>query len=288
MRIRSTFAAFRDPLTITQNLTLPIPPKTTIGGMLAAVLGIEYKDYFNDSEYFDFGYSLVLKRLISKKSFAQNYIADYTKKSETKFAGIKKFSKFITDLNSQTAEKKLLEAKEDRTKSEEKKYSGIDKKIVKTEKGLEKSYINYLKQQNEKMTDPKPIFRELLLSPEYIIFINNFKFEDEIIKSLINHFSAFMFYMGNSEFAANYKYLECRAEQQNVKCVDSFTAHPENIIFESDKKYTNVYAATRTVGDRQYRDYKSVVICDRPMNLNRGVAGYLIKTDQREFSCEFI
>lgn len=84
-KLWSRFGAFRDPLTITQNLTFPIPPKTTVGGILAAVLGIDYSDYFNDPDYFDFFYSLVLARPIRKKSLAQNYVSKYTVKSETKF-----------------------------------------------------------------------------------------------------------------------------------------------------------------------------------------------------------
>lgn len=288
MKIRSTFAAFRDPLTITQNLTLPIPPKTTIGGMLAAILGIEYDDYFNDPGYFDFGYSLILQSPIRKKSFTQNYIEDYTKSSETKFSAIKKFGKSVINFNTLVSEKTILEAKQEKTKAEEKKYAGIDKKITKAEKDLEKSYSDYLKQQNEKMTKPKPIFRELLLSPEYVIFIKDFKYKTELIKSLKNHFSAFLFYMGNTEFAANYSYLECSAKQQHIRNVDSFTTHPEHIFFEPDRKYTKVYAATRTVGDRQYRDYKSLVVCNRQIRLNREVSGYLIKTEEGEFNCEFI
>ncbi|HET56569.1 MAG TPA: CRISPR-associated protein Cas5 [Ignavibacteria bacterium] len=288
MKIWSTFAAFRDPLTITQNITLPIPPKTTIGGMMAAILGIGYEDYFNDSEYFNFSYSLVLITPIRKKSFAQNYIEDYTKSSETKFNIMEKFSKSIFDLNKLVSEKTVLALKHEKTKAEEKKYAGIGTKITNAEKDLEKSYSAYIKQQNEKMTKPKPIFRELLLSPEYVVFIKDFKYETEMLKSLKNHFSAFLFYMGNTEFAANYRYIECKAEQQQIRTLDSFTAHPDHIVFEPGRKYTKVYAATKTVSDRQYRDYKSLVVCNKQIRLNREVAGYLIKTEEREFNCEFI
>jgi len=69
-KLWSNFGVFRDPLTITQNITFSIPPKTTIGGMLAAILGIDYNDYFQDETYFDFQYSVVLLSTIRKKSFA--------------------------------------------------------------------------------------------------------------------------------------------------------------------------------------------------------------------------
>lgn len=288
IKIWSSFAAFRDPLTITQNLTFPIPPKTTIGGMLAAILGIEYDDFFNDSEYFNFKYSLILRSPIRKKSFAQNYIDDYTKSSETKFNSIKKFNKSVFDLNTLVSEKEMLELKPKKTKEEEKKYAGIDVKITNAEKNLKNNYNDYLKQQTEKMTKPKPIYRELLLSPEYIIFVKDFKYETKIIGLLKNHFSAFLFYMGNTEFPANYEYIECKGEQCQIRSIDSFTAYPEHIFFEPDKKYTRVHAATRTVGDRQYRDYKSLVVCDKQIKLNKEIQGYLVKTDNREFKCEFI
>ena len=45
-KLWSQFGVFRDPLTITQNMTFPIPPKTTVGGMLAAILGIDYNELF--------------------------------------------------------------------------------------------------------------------------------------------------------------------------------------------------------------------------------------------------
>lgn len=288
MKIWSAFAAFRDPLTITQNITLPIPPKTTIGGMMAAILGIEYEEYFNDPDYFDFRYSLVLKNTIRKKSFTQNYIEDYTKRSETKISTMWKLYKSIFDLNKLVSEKTVLTSKNDKTKAEEKRYAGIDTKIIKAEKDMGKSYREYLQRQNEKMTKPKPIFRELLLSPEYIVFIKDFKYEAEMIKLLKDHFSAFLFYMGNTEFAANYTYIECKAEQRYLMNIDSFTAHSENIVFEPNRKYTKIYAATKTVSDRQYRDYKSLVVCNRQIRLNKEVAGYLIKTEEREFNCEFV
>ena len=89
-KLWSRFGAFRDPITITQNVTLSIPPKTTIGGMLAAILGMDYNDYFENPLYFDFQYSLVLKNPIRKQSFSQNYIEDYTAKSHLKHDTMRK------------------------------------------------------------------------------------------------------------------------------------------------------------------------------------------------------
>ena len=84
LKLWSKFGVFRDPMTITQNITLPIPPKTTVGGILASIIGLDYDKYFKDENYFNFKYSVVLLKEIRKKSFAQNYVMDYTKKSEAR------------------------------------------------------------------------------------------------------------------------------------------------------------------------------------------------------------
>ena len=86
-KIWGKFACFRDPLSISQNITLPLPPKTTVGGMLAALLGVD--DYLGDENFMDFGYSVVLDGAISKKTFSQNYINDYTKKTKAHLNSLK-------------------------------------------------------------------------------------------------------------------------------------------------------------------------------------------------------
>jgi len=51
------FASFRDPFTISQNISLPIPPKTTVAGMMASILGVE--NYLEKDSFRDFDYSVV-------------------------------------------------------------------------------------------------------------------------------------------------------------------------------------------------------------------------------------
>ena len=70
--------------------------------------------------------------------------------------------------------------------------------------------------------------------------------------------------------------------------LDSFTGNPGQIKFESGKKYTSVYAATRTTGSREYRDYKSMVICNKKIILSSAVDGYSLNTNMGDFNCEFI
>lgn len=283
------FGSFRDPITITQNMTFSIPPKTTVGGVLASILGIDYNDYFNDNEYFDFGYSLVLKNPIRKKSFSQNYIMDYTKTSAIRF----NLMLTIRDNNHEVMlyenQKRELVSKETRTKTEERKLKGLEKKIEAARKNVSKAINNWREKSSGRFAKAKPIYRELLINPSFYIFINKFKHEDKIIELMKAHLSTFPLYMGNSEFAANYQFIDChKYEEKKIMELDSFTENPEKIKFEPGKKYTNVYAATRTTGGREYRNYKSMVVCDKKIILSSAIDGYRLKTSMGDFNCEFI
>ena len=288
-KLWGSFGSFREPITITQNMTFAIPPKTTMGGMLASILGIDYNDYFNDNEFFDFGYSLILKNPVRKKSFSQNYIMDYTEKSLNRL----KLMVDIRDNNQKLLlhekQKKDLESKELPTKAEEKKIKSLEKKIGTTKKKLNKSIDVWKEKSAVRFTKAKPIYRELLIDPSFYIFINKFKHEDKIIQLMKEHLSEFPLYMGNSEFAANYQFIDChKYEKKEIMELDSFTESLDNIKFESGKKYTNIYAATRATGRREYRDYKSMVVCNKKIILSSAIDGYSLNTDVGDFNCEFI
>ncbi|QII10705.1 CRISPR-associated protein Cas5h [Candidatus Kuenenia stuttgartiensis] len=287
-RLWGKFGAFRDPLTITQNITLPIPPKTTVGGIMAAILGIDYNDYFKDDEFFRFKYSLVLPKHVRKKSFVQNYIEDYTSLSTNKCKTIKDVFEAKAECEKLISEKKALLEKNDLSEAERKKVVGIDKIIESEKKSMEVKVQKY----NSLITNPfrkktKPIYRELILDPEYYIFVKDFKYENKLIEYLENHFSAYNIYLGNTEFAANFENIKLEAKNKLLRKLDSFTTQPEKIIFEVGK-YTNIYVATRVVGDREYRDYKKLIICDRAITLKEEIEGYSINTSQGVFNCEFV
>jgi len=290
-KLWGSFGAFRDPITITQNITLGIPPKTTIGGMLAAVLGIDYNNYFNDTNYFDFEYSVVINNHIRKKSFSQNYVEDYTKKSEIKHACFIKLYEIKEKLNLLIEQKKYLSSQLELSKKDTKKLEGIDKKILKTKIDLEKQLENVNKNIFGKMTKPKPIRRELLINPSYTIFINNYKYEKEIISAMKNHQSSFMFYMGNSEFPANYELLDCLdIQNKSLDNVDSFTKSLDKINFESVNKYSIIHFATKVVEKRKYMDYKKIVFGDfgKQIFFKDSINGYSIKLSNKTYNCEFI
>lgn len=283
-RIWGKFAAFRDPLTITQNLSLPIPPKTTVGGIMAAILGVDYNDYFEDEEFFRFKYSLVLTKPVRKKSFVQNYIGDYTAISATKCNTIEALLVVKAEYEKLNREKKELLEKEELSKSEVKKLAGIDKKIESKKKSFEKKLQDSTSPFRKKT---KPIFRELILDPEYFIFVKDFKYENKLIEYLENHFSVYNIYLGNTEFAANFENIEIEPEKMLLRNLNSFTAQTDKIKFEIGK-YTNIYAATRVVGKREYRDYKKLIMCDLGIKLKDAIEGYSIKTKQGVFNCEFV
>ena len=287
-KLWSNFGSFRDPITITQNLTFPVPPKTTIGGALASILGINYKDYFEDENYFDFLYSLVLINPVRKTSFAQNYIADYTAKSEVKYSVIEKYYKAKYDVIRLQEEEKYLKELEKKSKSEEIKHLRIKKKIEEAQNDLGKKQDKLLEIQGEQFHKPKPIYRELLINPKYFVFIKNFKYEGKIKEYLQSHKSSFALYMGNSEFAANYDNIELQRAQVKSDRLDSFTKHNQLIKFEPGKKYTNMYAATKSYGNRQYKDYQNLVICDKVISLKQKIETVRISCKYGDFNCDFI
>jgi CRISPR-associated protein Cas5h len=270
-------------------LTFSIPPKTTVGGILASILGIDYNDYFNDKEFFDFGYSLILKKPVRKKSFTQNYIMDYTAKSLNRLnlmLDIRNNNQKLLLYEQQKAE---LEVKELPNAVIEKKLTGLEKKIETTKEKLNKSITAWREKSTESFTKAKPIYRELLIEPSFYIFINKFKYEDKIIELMREHLTAYYLYMGNSEFAASYQYINCHTfQEKKVVELDSFTGSPEKIKFEPGKKYTNVYAATCTTGNREYRNYRNMVVCDKKILLTSPINGYSLNTDVGDFNCEFI
>ena len=283
------FGAFRDPLTITQNMTFSIPPKTTIGGMLAAVLGMDYRDYFDDPEFFGFGYSLILLNPVRKRSFSQNYIEDYTKKSAVRLDSMIKVRDSEMNRSGYEDQKNEIESIADIGEKEQKKLSALDKKIASTQEALNKAMDNWMKKTSERYSKSKPIFRELLVNPAFLVFIHGFKFETDIVTCMKNHESAYPLYMGNSEFAANYRFEECVSwESKPMAELSSFTGSPDKITFEQGKKYTGIYAATRTVGKREYRDFRHVVVCDKPIRLKDAISGYDITTESGRYGCDFI
>lgn len=214
-KIWGKFACFKDPLSISQNITLPLPPKTAVGGMLAALLGVD--DYLSDDDFMDFRYSVVLDGAISKKTFSQNYINDYTKKTKTHLNSLKNLD------------------------------------MQKISNGL-----------RDKSAPQKPINRELLIDPKYTIFIDEFKFEKEAIVNLKNRISKFHFYLGNSEFAGNFEFVEViNFSNKNFDeiGIDSFVPQDKarNICFDENVLYSPICFAGSLDSDRSPKTHINLI-----------------------------
>lgn len=134
----------------------------------------------------------------------------------------------------------------------------------------------------------KPIFRELLINPDYLIAIDNFKYEEELHRHMDSHYSAYPVYMGNSEFAANFALIEHKAEQVSSDRIDSFTTQVESIDFQADQHYTSMKLANRSYGEREYRDYLHIIVSNRAIKLQSDVSITKISTALGEYQCEFI
>ncbi len=303
-KIWGNFASFRDPLTISQNLSLPLPPKTTIGGMMASILGID--DYFEDNDYFNFGYSCVILNEIRKKSFSQNYIEKYTTRVGTKITAyettIKKYrevEKAKEKLLSLQQEKNKLLTLDSLKKSQEIQLSKKPVQIYKQLKLLNKKckilqeeLVKWENKKNETFIKPKPTNRELILNPYYLIIIKDFKYKEQILKHLINHSAIFPFYLGNSEFSGNFQYIDSKIIEYKIDKVNSFTTNAEIIDFSFEQKYSNLTMPLKTVKDRQYKNFKKIIFSNKIINLKEKIEGLkielLLDKKLKEFGCEFI
>jgi CRISPR-associated protein Cas5h len=303
-KIWGSFASFRDPITISQNLSLPLPPKTTVGGMMASILGIE--NYFDDNEYFNFGYSCVMLNEIRKKSFSQNYIEKYTNRVGTKITAYESTLKKYRDV--EKAKEKLLrlrrekeelmaltspkKAQINKLKKRPKEIYKQLKMINKKCKTLQNEMVKWKRKKSETFIKPKPTNRELILNPSYLIVIENFKYEEKIIKHLKNHSAIFPFYLGNSEFAGNFRYIEAEILTDKIDRVDSFTKNIGLVNFEFEQTYSNMTMPLRVIKERQYKEYQKVVFSNKSIKLKEPVEGLKLKlsldNQMVELGCEFI
>ena len=241
-KIWGKFACFRDPLSISQNITLPLPPKTAVGGMLAALLGVD--DYLSDDDFMDFRYSVVLDGAISKKTFSQNYINDYTKKTKTHLNSLKNLD------------------------------------MQKISNGL-----------RDKSAPQKPINRELLIDPKYTIFIDEFKFENEAIDSLKNRISKFPFYLGNSEFAGNFEFVETmNFANKNFDeiGIDSFVPQnkTQNICFDENVLYSPICFAGSLDSDRSPKTHINLIFSNDQIRA-KNIEACEVICAQKTYRCIF-
>lgn len=237
------FACFRDPLGISQNVTLAFPPKSTICGMLASILGID--DYFDNEKFEKLQYSVIILNVIRKKSFSQNYINDYTSKFQTNINNLKKMD-----------------------------------------------FDNISKGFRDKKNPQKPINRELLISPKYLIFIKDFDLEIEVVNNLKNRISKYPFYLGNSEFARNFRYIDIenyKSKQCKEVNIDSFLEekYAQNIIFNNGVQYSSTNFSTMLNSSRASKQTIGVIHANKPMQV-KDIDIYEISCHEKTYNCRFI
>ena len=237
------FASFRDPFTVSQNISFSIPPKTTVVGMMASILGIG--NYFDDDAFTNFEYSVVVLNPIRKKSFSQNYINDYTSKIQTHLNSLKK--------------------------------SDFDK--------ISRGFRDTKNPQ-------KPINRELILNPHYLIFIKGFKYQEKIERYLKEKISKFPFYLGNSEFAGNFKWIELLAHQERkleTVEIDSFILEDDvkSINFTEGVRYSKISFATKLNSSRTPIEFKSIILGSSSIAVEN-LDFYEIKSNNKVYNCRFL
>lgn len=242
-KIWGKFASFRDPLGISQNLTYPIVPKTSVSGMLACILGIE--KYLEEDGFQNFEYSVIVQNPIIKKSFSQNYINDYTEKTKKHINNIK-----------------------------------------------ENNFKDIANGLRDSKSPQKPINRELLINLKYMIFIKNFKYEKEIIFNLKERISKFAFYLGNTEFAGNFSFIDiCSFSEKHFTnvYVDSFVKNEniKNIIFSENAIYSPINFTTKLDKDRIQIESKNIILSNKQICL-KNVNIYEITCKNSTYHCEFI
>ncbi len=143
----------------------------------------------------------------------------------------------------------------------------------------------------DKKNPQKPINRELLIEPKYLIFIESFFAEKQLERYLQEKRSAFFPYMGNSEFAAALDFVtisQCNIIDGEI-AIDSFIKGEEKnaIIFEEDVRYTPLKMSTALDKQRKALTYAEVVYADRPIRLKQTRAMEMM-TDRGIFRCHMI
>ena len=202
-------------------------------------------DYLGDENFMDFGYSVVLDGAISKKTFSQNYINDYTKKTKTHLNSLKNLD------------------------------------MQKISNGLRDS-----------SAPQKPINRELLIDPRYTIFINKFKFENEAIDSLKNRISKFPFYLGNSEFAGNFEFMEIANfvnKNFDEVSIDSFVPQSmaQKICFDENVLYSPICFAKSLDSDRSPKTHINLIVSNDQIR-TKNIEACEVICAQKTYRCIFV
>ncbi|UFH60009.1 CRISPR-associated protein Cas5 [Sulfurovum mangrovi] len=139
--------------------------------------------------------------------------------------------------------------------------SGVKSKFDKIKKG-EKTI------ESPDFVKPKPTNRELLINPKYIIIVQHPHYSKRLEQNLKNRTPKYPIYLGNSEFAGMFEYLEIKTieglEGENIEIDSIFPKEYEIESFDLNSIYTTVRMATKVEkgsfdNNRKYSNYQTVV-----------------------------
>ena len=138
----------------------------------------------------------------------------------------------------------------------------------------------------------KPINRELLIDPKYTIFIDKFKFENEAIDSLKNRISKFPFYLGNSEFAGNFEFIEIvnfTNKNFDEVSIDSFVLQSmaQKICFDENVLYSPICFAGSLDSDRSPKTHINLIVSNDQIRA-KNIEACDVICAQKTYHCIFV
>ena len=204
--IWADFAHFSHPATIYSSITYPIPPKTTVMGILAAIGGFDNtKDYMFLN---DILYSVKILNISGKRNFIFNGVKDA--------------------------------------------LPSID-----------------FKNKIQKIKKRKQFYRELLLNPQYRIYIDTSKTDSEkvvgIIKNMKRHKSLFSLYLGVNFCLANFEFIG-EFERQDINNnkeyvdIDSFIPVEYGFKPEEGRNYSDIRIPTTVNEERFFGGWHDLLV----------------------------
>jgi len=163
------------------------------------------------------------------------------------------------------------------------------------------THINSLKKSDfskvstglrDKKSPQKPINRELLLNPKYLIVIKEFKYEKQIISYMNDRISKFPFYLGNSEFSGNFRLIELKNVHKEIlktAKLDSFILEEDlkQVDFKEGVRYSTISFATKLSKSRTPIESTSVIVGSEPITMKEASVD-IITTQLGKYHCRFI
>jgi len=114
----------------------------------------------------------------------------------------------------------------------------------------------------------KQFYRELLINPQYEIYIDFSSVESKkaqiIINNIKNHIAKYPIYLGINIALANFEFLgefeSKKIETDEFTQIDSAILLDSKFEIESDKNYSDIRVATKIEANRIFRDFQDLLV----------------------------